>query len=504
VEEETMPYSTRVLITLCCLIFAAGAAWAADAVVQLGAGDGFVVQDSAATERLRVDEQGNLHRNGQLFVHDGGVTDNTYLGNGAGANSGATAIRNTGFGFAALNALTSGDNNSAFGYGALDAVGGGVQNSAFGSSALQSVTTGSNNSAFGTFALQNLVIGVSNTAVGAWALSQNTASNNAAFGEESLASNTTGADNVAVGSNSLTANVDGDFNVAVGSNSLSGNVAGNQNTAMGHFALAANSAGGGNAAVGYRVLQLGSGSSNAGFGADALQAMTTGDSNTALGANALRSFTSGNGNVAVGVSAGINLTSGDTNLYLGSVGPAVAGPESNVIRIGGLQTKTFVAGISGNGLVNGAGVLVTGTGELGVLTSSGRFKSDVRDLGDPSSLVMGLRPVSFRYTEAVAGSDAPLQYGLIAEEVAEVAPELVVYDEEGAPFSVRYQELAPLLLGEVQQQRRTIDRQSAALARQRERLQQQQQLIEALAARVEALERGPEGKATRTAALAAR
>ena len=122
VWKETMPYSTRVLITLCCLIFAAGAAWAADAVVQLGAGDGFVVQDSAATERLRVDEQGNLHRNGQLFVHDGGVTDNTYLGNGAGANSGATAIRNTGFGFGALNALTSGDNNSAFGYEAVTAV----------------------------------------------------------------------------------------------------------------------------------------------------------------------------------------------------------------------------------------------------------------------------------------------------------------------------------------------------------------------------------------------
>ena len=171
--------------------------------------------------------------------------------------------------------------------------------------------------------------------------------------------------------------------------------------------------------------------------------------------------------------AGIRQTTGDDNIYLANEGVAA---ESDQIKIGtvGTHTDAFIAGIDGN-VVVGSAVLVTASGELGVAASSLRFKQEVRDMGGASDRLMRLRPVTFEYREAVDGAVDGRHYGLIAEEVAEVAPELVVYDGEDQPFSVRYHLLAPLLLNEIQKQER--------------RGREQQQTIDALLARVRELER---------------
>jgi hypothetical protein len=136
----------------------------------------------------------------------------------------------------------------------------------------------------------------------------------------------------------------------------------------------------------------------------------------------------------------------------------------------GAQTKAFVAGIFGN-IVSGSAVVVNGSGELGVAPSSLRFKHAVRDMGDSSGMLMSLRPVTFRYREEYVGPDDTTHFGLIAEEVAKVAPGLVHFDDEGRPFSVRYEFLAPLLLNELQGQEQTIGRQQAVIAALVERVE---------------------------------
>jgi hypothetical protein len=111
-------------------------------------------------------------------------------------------------------------------------------------------------------------------------------------------------------------------------------------------------------------------------------------------------------------------------------------------------------------------VLVLLDGTLGTATSSARFKQDVRDMGDASDLLMRLRPVTFRYLETEVGPEEAktLRYGLIAEEVAKVSPELVAPGADGKPYSVKYHELPALLLNQVQQQQRTIATLEARIA----------------------------------------
>jgi hypothetical protein len=146
---------------------------------------------------------------------------------------------------------------------------------------------------------------------------------------------------------------------------------------------------------------------------------------------------------------------------------AVAG-ESGQIRIGnaGTHVQTHVAGIHGATSSGGVGVLVNANGTLGTTTSSARFKRDVEDLGDASDLLMRLRPVRFHYLEEAVGAEEAkaTQYGLIAEEVAEVAPELVAPDADGRPYSVKYHVLPALLVNELQQQERTIESQREAIS----------------------------------------
>jgi hypothetical protein len=173
--------------------------------------------------------------------------------------------------------------------------------------------------------------------------------------------------------------------------------------------------------------------------------------------------------VAIGFFAGVDQTTGSHNIYIRNRG--VSG-ESGQIKIGNTtdHTQATIAGIHGSTVDNASdlAVLVDNTGKLGTMASSLRFKQDVQDMGEASDQLMALRPVTFRYRE---DPEAP-QYGLIAEEVSEVAPELVAYDEDGQPYSVRYHVLAPMLLNELQKERQTNEKQAQTIQEQRARLAQ--------------------------------
>jgi hypothetical protein len=289
----------------------------------------------------------------------------------------------------------------------------------------------STNTAFGTHALESNTSGTGDSAFGFAALFANTTGDyNTASGLEALDGNSTGSYNSAFGQAALFSNETGSHNSAFGASALSQNEHGSNNTASGYQSLSSNALGGGNTAV----------------GANALYRNSNGDQNTATGGDALHNNTTGSNNVAEGYLAGYNLTIGSNNIDIGNKG--VAG-ESNTIRIGGAaQTSTFIAGISGNS-VSGSPVVITSTGQLGITGSSERFKTAIAPIG-PNSVRLGkLRPVTFRLKSEPGGT---LQYGLIAEEVAKVYPELVTRSESGRIDGVRYDELAPLLLNEVQQQ----------------------------------------------------
>jgi hypothetical protein len=237
-----------------------------------------------------------------------------------------------------------------------------------------------------------------------------------------------------------------------------------QNTFFGGSAGGASAPGLSNTGIGYRALRIADASSsgNVAVGPGALDDSTSGDDNTAIGLVALQNVTTGSRNISIGAFSGANISSGNDNIYIGNPG---SGNESGQIRIGNnaVHTQgTVIASIYGFLSSGGIPVYVTSGGRLGTNTSSGRFKVDVRDIAAGSEGLMSLRPVAFRYKPELDPSRLP-QYGLIAEEVAEIYPELVVYDEEGRPEAIRSQLLQPLFLNELQKQRRTIDAQRAEL-----------------------------------------
>jgi hypothetical protein len=183
----------------------------------------------------------------------------------------------------------------------------------------------------------------------------------------------------------------------------------------------------------------------------ALRNYPTGGLNTGVGAGALSSLSVGNQNVALGNQAGSQLTNGVLNVHLANPGLAV---ESNTIRLGtgGDHTRLFLAGV--RGVTTGANDAVTigidSLGQLGTISSSRRTKQDITDLGDVGLAVQRLRPVQFRYIKPFADGSQPIQYGLVAEEVEQVLPELVAHDTEGQPETVKYHVLPALLVAEVQ------------------------------------------------------
>jgi hypothetical protein len=188
----------------------------------------------------------------------------------------------------------------------------------------------------------------------------------------------------------------------------------------------------------------------------ALWSNTTGARNTAIGDFALGN-NNGNFNIALGDSAGAYLTTGSNNIAIGNYGEA---GEAFTMRIGtaGTHTRAFIAGIRGvtTGVADAIPVLIDSAGQLGTVSSSRRFKEDIHDMGDTTERLLELRPVTFRYKPEVQKGERPLEYGLIAEEVAEVFPDLAVYDEEGKPFTVKYHLMSSMLLNELKKQAQKV------------------------------------------------
>ncbi len=274
---------------------------------------------------------------------------------------------------------------------------------------------------------------------------------------------------IALGGNLFLHNF-GSQNTFLGANAGNTNPGiGGSNVGVGANALANNAGGGaGNSAFGASALQSNaSGGDNSAFGVSALFANTGGVFNAAFGFNALTNLSTGNSNTALGTSSGLNLSSGSNNIYVSSIGPAAfLGSESNTIRIGavGTQTATFIAGISGATSASGVAVFVNGSGQLGTTTSSRRFKDEIADMAGASDVLMKLRPVAFYYKPEYDDTRTR-QYGLVAEEVAQVAPELVLSDQDGAPQTVRYHFVNAMLLNEVQKQRAQIQDLTGRLAK---------------------------------------
>jgi hypothetical protein len=295
---------------------------------------------------------------------------------------------------------------------------------------------------------------------------------NTAFGEDALISNTTGTDNVGLGHDAMSSNTTGVNNTATGDDALTANLTGFNNTANGWHALDSNT-------IGVK---------NTGIACDALSANTTGSNNTAVGTRSLVRNTAGSSNVAVGIQAGENIN-GSNNVVLGAnagrnlsnsnnnidIGNAGVAGESNTIRIGtvGFNTATFIAGISGTA-VTGVTVVIDSNGKLGTMVSSERFKDAIEPMDKASESIFALKPVTFRYKQELDPHAIP-QFGLVAEQVEKVNPDLVARDEQGKPYTVRYEAVNAMLLNEFLKEHSKVEKLEAMAV-------EQQKTIEALTA----------------------
>jgi hypothetical protein len=291
-----------------------------------------------------------------------------------------------------------------------------------------------------------------------------------------------GTINIALGMGALQFNADGFKNAAVGTGALQHNTLGDDNTAIGDSALGSNTWACCNTASGSGALlsnTVGSGNTAAGQGA--LHSNTTGYGNTAAGVQALASSTSGNNNIGIGNRAAFYVSGGaSNNVHIASEGFA---SDSGTIRIGDPRTQSsfFAAGVRGftTGNNDAIPVLIDSAGQLGTMNSSRRFKEDIADMGAASHDLMHLRPVIYRYKQAFADGSKPIQYGLIAEEVAEVYPDLVAHSADGQIETVKYQVLDSMLLNEVQRQQAAIQSQQAEIGAQKDQIRRlAEQIVE--------------------------
>jgi len=366
---------------------------------------------------------------------------------------------NTAEGHNALFSLTNGKNNTALGASALFSNQGGGNNTATGYLALNRNTAGNENTATGAIALGDNALGRGNTATGFQALVHNTNGNfNTATGLNVLRNNTTGNNNTATGSSALDQNTTGNFNTATGLNALNHNTTGNNNTAMGDGALVNNTTGDFNSAI----------------GSAALPSNTIGNRNSGIGRFALAANTTGNFNVALGDNAGTGVITADDVICIGH---AVAGVNvSGTCFIGsirGVQTQN----------ANALPVVIDGAGQLGTTPSSQRFKHDIKPMNKTSEAILALNPVTFHYKSDNTGTP---QFGLIAEEVAKVNPDLIVRDENGEIYTVRYDAVNAMLLNEFLKEHRRVQELEATVAQQRKDSEatavRQQKQIEVLTA----------------------
>jgi Chaperone of endosialidase len=367
--------------------------------------------------------------------------------------------------------------NTAEGTDALFSLTSGFANTATGYQTLFTTISGQYNTATGYQALYSTGNAFANTATGVQALYTNTTGgDNTATGFTSLYFNTTGIRNTADGSGALTQNTKGNQNTAAGEFALYFNTTGNNNTANGAFALAGDfngttpNTGSNNMASGFQALFSNTtGANNSATGANALFNNRIGSFNTANGGNALSNNTSGSSNIALGINAGRMLTTGSNNIDIGNVG--VAG-ESNKIRIGTktTHTDTFIAGIFGAPVINGTQVFINPNGRLGTMLSSDRFKEAIKPMNKASEAILALQPVTFRYKPGLDPDGIP-QFGLIAEQVEKVNPDLVVRDAEGKVYTVRYDAVNAMLLNEFLKEHRKVEKLEATVAHQQKQIE---------------------------------
>jgi hypothetical protein len=420
---------------------------------------------------------------------------------------------NTAIGAGALFATTA-DENTATGAGALLSNTTGEANAAHGGFALFNNTDGSNNTADGLEALFTNRTGRNNTATGAQALffndgdpTNNEASFNSAFGNYALFRNTTGYANSAFGSGALDSNNSGSFNTAGGFLALGGAFAvgdgtimtGSNNTASGAFSLSSNTEGSNNTAIGLEALfNNTTGGDNTGVGTAALSVNTSGFSNTAIGHDALGNNSTGSGNIGLGENAGFNVSTAANVICIGSIG------GDNI------DNSCFIGNIYSNiQPVIGTDpdyVTIASNGKLGrsnLNGSSRRFKHDIQSMDKASEVIFALKPVSFRYNREYDATQR-LSFGLIAEEVAQVDPDLVGHNKKGEAESVRYEQINAMLLNEflkehrkVKTQAREIQEQQAAISELKKemasvvaRFKDQDSKIEKMSARMQIGKRG--------------
>jgi len=329
---------------------------------------------------------------------------------------------------------------------------------AAGDHALQALTLGLGNTAIGTFSLFSVTTGNFNTAVGAGSLDLNTADSNTATGAAALLFNTTGTQNTANGTAALEFNNIGTENTANGAFALFSNTEGALNTASGAAALSSNT----------------TGSNNTAYGEEALL-NSNNDHNTAVGSSALRS-TTGRVNTALGSFAGINVTTADNVICIGTNGENVS-------------NSCFIGNIFGETTVNaGTPVMIDSAGQLGTTSSSRRFKKEIQPMDKASESLLALKPVTFHYKSDITSTP---QFGLIAEEVADINPDLVVRDEKGEIYTVRYDAVNAMLLNEFLKEHSTVQELKTEIAALTTTVKEQASQIQKVSAQLEASKPAP-------------
>ena len=366
-------------------------------------------------------------------------------------------------------------------------------NTAEGQSAVLSLTSGTFNTAIGFLSLSGLKEGNFNTGLGAGTLLFNVADENTATGAGALLSNTTGNPNTANGAFALFLNTEGTFNTATGDRVLFSNTSGSANSAFGSGALASNTVGFNNTANGMAALSHNTtGRDNTANGVQALNSNTTGGGNTANGDIALFNNTTGGDNTADGTGALQNNTTGGANTALGAGAGLGVFTASHVIAIGtngaDVSDSCFIGNIRGVRTANAdaISVVIDSAGQLGTLSSSRRFKKEIKPMDKTSEAIFALRPVAFHYKNDKTSMP---QFGLIAEEVAEVNPDLVVRDDQGEIYTVRYEAVNAMLLNEflkehkkVEAEHSQIEKQEATITELKSNLAEQHKQIQALTA----------------------
>ncbi len=353
--------------------------------------------------------------------------------------------------------------------------------------------------ALACFGLSPTVRAISPLPDGGYADSNTAEGTNALFTFTGVSPNN-GGENTAIGFEALYHNTSGDHNTACGLQALFSNTTGSANTAIGHNALASNT-GSHNTAVGGGTLGSNTiGHENTATGRHALNVNTTGSYNAADGEYALASSTSASQNTALGYGAGYLLSTGGNNIDIGNLGVAA---EANTIRIGNpvntvypdgithlAQTKTYIAGFTT--AVTGSTVVVnTTTHQIGMMTSSARFKEEIQRMDKASEAILALKPVTFRYKKDIDPDGTP-QFGLVAEEVEKVNPALITRDADGKPYTVRYEAVNAMLLNEFLKEHRRMEEQDKRIEELTAQLKQQAAQIQKVSAQLEASKPAPQ------------